>query len=126
MRARRSRREAEASAQSAQVAGRMSAIDRVYASAWTLGPHRLSEGVLVEASIIARLLRWRLLTLDASVVLLPASAPAAEPGARTPQLDAPAGETGRRRRLSEAVTTIEQAEQELVRARLTAVPSDPP
>jgi hypothetical protein len=41
---------------------------------------RLSTGMLVEASILARLLRLRILTLDARVLLLPAGAsPSAPP-----------------------------------------------
>jgi hypothetical protein len=37
---------------------------------------RPSDGILVEASILARLLGIRLLTLDATVVLVPADVPA--------------------------------------------------
>lgn len=120
MRGRRSRRELDASAQSAHVAERTSANHRAVP---TPGPRRLSEGVVVEASIIARLLRWRLLTLDASVVLLPASPSPAEPAAPR-QVTLPANGSSHRRRLSEAITNIEQAEHELTRARLASVPGN--
>jgi hypothetical protein len=68
---------------------------------------------VVEASIMARLLRWRVLTLDASVVVLPANPPAPDAGITRSRGAATRG------RLSEAVKTIDQAEQELARARQT-------
>ena len=60
---------------------------------------------------MARLLRWRVLMLDASVMLLPANPPAAD--ARM------AGRrgAGTRGRLSEAVKDIDRAEHELALAR---------
>jgi len=79
-----------------------------------------SDGLVVEASIIARLLRLRLLTLDATVVIVPAEAAArsevrgraaARPvrsvrsaGALPPGRSQPSG----RRGLAEAVRTIEE------------------
>jgi hypothetical protein len=36
------------------------------------GARRLSEGLLVEASVVARLLRMRLLVVDASLIVAPA------------------------------------------------------
>lgn len=65
----------------------------------------------MEASIMARLLRWRVLTLDASVMLLPANPPAADAGMTRRR------GTATRGRLSEAVKNIDQAERELARAR---------
>jgi hypothetical protein len=103
-------RRRDASAQSAHVAERASASGRVRASR-TLHTRRLSEGVTVEASIMARLLRWRVLTLDASVMVLPADPPAADTG--TPRSRGAAA----RGRLSDAVKNIDRAEQELARAR---------
>jgi len=105
-------RHRDAAAQSAHVAARASASGRVRATR-TLHTHRLSEGVAVEASIMARLLRWRVLTLDASVMLLPADPLTA--GARITR----GRGTTTRGRLSEAVNHIDQAEQELARARQT-------
>jgi hypothetical protein len=113
----RSRREREASAQSAHVAERASAIDRVHASTRSMRTHRLSEGVVVEASIVARLLRWRLLTLDASVVLLPANAPRAGGAVGAPPGDARSRGRSAPGRLSEAIRDIERAEHELTKAR---------
>lgn len=107
---RRCQRDRDASAQSAQVAERASASGRLRATR-TLHTRRLSEGVVVEASIMARLLRWRVLTLDASVMVLPANPPAAEAGITRRRGPAPRG------RLREAVKNIDQAEHELGRAR---------
>ena len=104
-------RHRDASAQSAHVAQRASASGGVRATR-TLHTHRLSEGVVVEASIMARLLRWRVLTLDASVIVLPANPPAADAAITTRRRGA-----ATRGRLSEAVKTIGQAEHELARAR---------
>jgi hypothetical protein len=83
------------------------------ASTRTIRMPRLSEGVAIEASLIARLLRFRLLTVDASILLLPAGAPTAGGEAATTPLDRAA----KRRRLSDAIKSIDQAEQELTRAR---------
>jgi hypothetical protein len=76
-----------------------------------MGLRRLSEGVAVEASIMARLLRWRVLTLDASVMVLSVNLPAAD--ARITRTRG----TPTRGRLSDAMKNIGQAEHELARAR---------
>jgi hypothetical protein len=73
---------------------------------------RLSEGVLVEASIMARLLRWKVLTLDASLLLLPASARPGDDGGRD---GIRSGAT--RGRLSDAIRHLDAAEQDLARMR---------
>ena len=39
----------------------------------TTGARRPSDGILIQASILARLLGLRLLTLDATITLVPAS-----------------------------------------------------
>ena len=82
---------------------------------------RLSEGILVEASVLARLLGIRLLKLDATVVLMPADV-AAQPAAPRdrPALEAlpptrlyPAG-----RGLAEAIRHLNEGEELLAEARL--------
>jgi hypothetical protein len=126
---RRSRRERDASAQSAHVAERTSAaIDRPRALTRTVHAPRLSEGVVVEASVMARLLRWRVLTLDASVLLLPASRPPTD-GEMRPRRDGWRGRDARRGRLADAIKNIDHAEHELARARQhehAAVPQQRP
>jgi hypothetical protein len=77
---------------------------------------RLSEGMVIEASIIARLLRLRILTVDASIVLLPAGARPAGGEAATPLPDPWNGRTTARGRLSDAIRSIDHAEQGLARA----------
>jgi len=81
---------------------------------------RLSEGILVEASVVARLLGMRLLKLDATVVLMPADV-AAQPAAPRdpPALDGlpptrlnPAG-----RGLAEAIRNLNEGEELLAQAR---------
>jgi hypothetical protein len=89
----------------------------------------LAGGTLVEASIVARLLRIRLLTLDASVLLLPAVAESsASPTAA--YLDAPRSRpppTGSpRRRLSDAMRSIEEGAADLARARRNRAMLDAP
>jgi hypothetical protein len=112
---RRSLRDRDASTQSTHVARRAAAngSNRVGRAIRT---PRLADGIVAEASIIARLLRWRILTLDASVVVLPADAPPTRGGIVTGRR-----QSGRRPatggRLSDAVKTIDQAEQDLTRAR---------
>jgi len=71
---------------------------------------RLSDGVLVEASILARVLGVRLLTLDATVVLAPADVgePAAPP---------PAGSSRGHGGLAEAVRSIDEGARVLARTR---------
>jgi hypothetical protein len=99
------------------VAERASAIGSARVSTSTIRTHRLSEGVVAEASIVARLLRWRILTLDASVVLLPADVPPLDAGSTTPRREARRRSAATRGRISDAMKNIEQAEQELARAR---------
>ena len=106
-----SRRELDASAQSAHVAERASAIGRARASTRTIRTLRLSEGVAVEASVLARLLRWRFLTLDASVLLLPANAAPGGTEVTTPRRDPLTLRSRTRGRLSDAIKDIDQAEQ---------------
>lgn len=72
---------------------------------------------MAEASIMARLLGWRLLTLDASVVLLPANALPTDAGIMTLRRDPSRRRTATRGRLTEAVENIDQAAQELALAR---------
>jgi hypothetical protein len=112
---RRSLRDRDASTQSTHVARRASANGSNRAGR-TIRTPRLSDGIVAEASIIARVLRWRILTLDASVVVLPADAPAPRGAIGTGRRQS------RRRpatggRLSDAIKTIDQAEQDLTRAR---------
>jgi hypothetical protein len=81
----------------------------------------LADGVLVEASVLARVLGMRLLTLHATVVLAPAqvTAPPAGP-VRTsaPTLGRlPPGAAGRD--LAEAVRTLNEGAEILARARRT-------
>jgi hypothetical protein len=81
---------------------------------------RLSEGVLVEASILARLLGLRLLKLDATVVLMPADVAAQSAAPRdAPALEGfpptrlyPAG-----RGLAEAIRHLNEGEELLAEAR---------
>lgn len=70
---------------------------------------RLSEGTLVEASVVGRVLGVRVLTLDAVVLLSPAATPQA-PAPPRPLLP-------RRRGLAEAVRRIEEGEEVLAEAR---------
>ena len=91
---------------------------------------RLSEGVLVEASVVARLLGLRLLKLDATIMLMPADVaaqPAAprDPPARdgiSPAGLPPAGLPPARlypagRGLAEAVRHLNEGEELLAQAR---------
>ena len=81
---------------------------------------RLSEGILVEASVLARLLGIRLLKLDATVVLMPADVAAQSAAPRDPPaLDGlpparlyPAG-----RGLAEAIRHLNEGEELLAQAR---------
>ena len=86
---------------------------------------RLSDGVLVDASIRARLLGLRLLTVDATIVLAPADVRTTSPTAHSapkrpaPQLSGP----GPRRsvaagpRLAQAVRSINEAADLLAETR---------
>jgi hypothetical protein len=127
---RRSRRERDASTQSAHVESRASAgISRGSASSPPTRPRRLSEGVQIEASVMARLLRWRVLTLDASVLLLPASAPATQPDIRTTPPDAWSRRATKRGCLADAIKNIDEAQRRLANARQAghaAVPGPQP
>lgn len=85
----------------------------------------LAGGMLVEASIVARLLRIRLLTLDASVLVVPATAePPAPPATRPREQAAPRAPGPRstptgssRRRLAVAIRRIDECDALLARAR---------
>jgi len=90
--------------------------------------------MLVEASIVARLLRVRLLTLDASVLVLPAglepsALPAALPGesrgVETPSRRPPAAGNPRRR-LADAMRSIDEGAAALAKARQNRTSLDVP
>jgi hypothetical protein len=90
---------------------------------------RLSEGVLLEASVLGRVLGVRILTLRATVLLAPASVTAAAsadrdlPGrvdARRPRA-APARRRAAGRELAEAVRRIDEGTELLAEARRRAV-----
>lgn len=76
---------------------------------------RLSDGVLVDASIRARLLGLQLLTIDATVVLTPAEVTAPSSAVHDP----PRRTSGRssRHTLAEAVRSIDEGAQLLAEAR---------
>jgi hypothetical protein len=85
---------------------------------------RLSDGVLVDASIQARLLGLRLLTVDASIVLVPAevsASPAAHPAATRPpprsSVPAPRRTIVAGPRLAQAVRSINEAAEVLAETR---------
>jgi hypothetical protein len=86
---------------------------------------RLSGGVLVEASILARVLGVRLLTLDATVVLVPADVTAPSSAPHDPPLRASARPLGvpptrsgaAGRSLAEAVRSINEGAELLAEAR---------
>jgi hypothetical protein len=86
---------------------------------------RLSEGVLVDASIRARLLGIRLLTIDATVVLAPADVTAPSVAAHDPPRRPsvrPSGISRNRsaatgRGLAEAVRSINEGAELLAEAR---------
>lgn len=86
---------------------------------------RLSDGVLVEASILARVLGIRLLTLDTTVVLVPAdvrapSTASHDPPARTsaPSSGVPPTQSGAAGHgLAEAVRSINEGAELLAKAR---------
>jgi hypothetical protein len=88
---------------------------------------RLSEGVVVEASILARLLGIRLLRLDATVVVVPAAVTAPPSGPRDRQRLASAPRAGVPRtrsgaaghRLADAVRSIDEGAAILAEARRT-------
>jgi hypothetical protein len=86
---------------------------------------RLSEGVLVEARIRARLLGIRLLTIDATVVLAPADVTASSVAAHDPPRRASARSSGISRNrsaatghgLAEAVRSINEGAEVLAEVR---------
>ena len=86
---------------------------------------RLSEGVLVDASIRARLLGIRLLTIDATVVLAPADVTAPSVAAHDPPQRASVRSSGISRNrsaatghgLAEAVRSINEGVELLAEAR---------
>ena len=86
---------------------------------------RLSDGVLVDASIHARLLGLRLLTVDATIVLVPAEVSATSPAAslpakpRAPRSSAPAPRrlVAAGPRLAQAVRSINEAAEVLAETR---------
>jgi hypothetical protein len=95
--------------------------------AWREGPGvargtRLSEGLVVEASILARLLRIKLLKLDATILVVPVDAAASSTPPRSPrgrepaQLPAAPWAAGRGR-LLEAVRYLDEGAELLARAR---------
>jgi hypothetical protein len=72
----------------------------------------LAEGMLVEASVEARVLRLRLLTLDATVLLLPADSapsPGVHPVRATPRGTALDGLPEATRRIDEGSRLLAQA-----------------
>ena len=85
---------------------------------------RLSEGVLLEATIRARLLGLRLLTIDATVVLAPAevAAPASAAQDLPPRAPLPPGRAwsraaATRQGLAEAVQSINEGRELLAATR---------
>jgi hypothetical protein len=85
----------------------------------------LAGGTLVEASVVARLLRIKLLTLDASILLLPAVAESSafgvassgEPRDIERASTQPRRAGGSRRRLSDAMRSIDEGAAVLAQAR---------
>jgi hypothetical protein len=82
---------------------------------------RLSQGVLVEGSILARLLGMRLLRLEATVVLTPAdvrTSTGARRAARGPSSASPPRRSGGPRRgLADAARDIDEGARLLAQAR---------
>ena len=92
------------------------------------GRRRLSDGVLLEASILGRVLGVRVLTLRATIVLAPASVSTAAAGGDPPaRVDgrrpraAPARRRAGGRELAEAVRRIDEGAEVLAEARRRAV-----
>ena len=91
------------------------------------GHGRLSQGVLVEASVVARLLGLRVLTLEATALLAPAdlrAGPAAQAEvAGAPRPVAPVARTAAARRgLAEAVRDLDEGARLLEQARRSRDP----
>jgi hypothetical protein len=80
----------------------------------------LADGALLEASIVVRLLKLRLLTLDATILLLPPTA--AEPRSRAaaspgpPSVASPRAD-GNHGQLADAISDLERTAELLARAR---------
>jgi hypothetical protein len=108
------------------------AVRTTASAALTAVPDRrrhLADGILVEASILARLLGLRLLTIHATVVLAPAdvTAPSASAARGSPVRRSmrssgrpPGSLVAGRRGLAEAVRTINEAAELLAEARRDA------
>ena len=78
------------------------------------GTRQLSDGLIIDASVVARLLRIRLLTLDASVIVSPAEMQAPHAGdvpGRGISIQ-PAGSRGRPGRIGAGLAGAEQAIEE--------------
>jgi pyridoxal biosynthesis lyase PdxS len=88
---------------------------------------RPSDGIVVEASILARVLGARLLTLDATVVVAPADVTARSSAPRDSQALTPARSVGvppaRGRGLAEAVRSIDEGAAILAETRRTGTAS---
>jgi hypothetical protein len=91
---------------------------------------RVSDGILVEASVLARLLGLRLLTLDVTLVLVPAEVSAPAPpsaarglpaGASAGRYGAPPARTVPGGGLADAVRSINEGAEQLAEARRNGV-----
>jgi len=88
---------------------------------------RLSDGALVEASLAARLLGMRILTLDATVALVPADVTAATPAGQDRAAHAPTRSSGDSRgrpgsvghRLADAVRNLDEGARLLAQVQRT-------
>jgi hypothetical protein len=82
---------------------------------------RLSEGFAVEASLLARLLRLKLLRLEATILVVPADATGTLPSRSGPDpvraLSATGVPASRRGRLADARRCLDEGEALLARAR---------
>ena len=91
----------------------------------------MADGVLVEASILARVLGVRLLTIDATVALVPADVKGPSQAAHAPPLLGSARSSGRaptrsgaaRHGLAEAVRSLDEGAMLLAEARRRSRPS---
>ena len=84
------------------------------------GRATLANGALVEASIVVRLLKLRLLTLDAAILLVPPPADAARSRAAEPRLPrsaVAARAAGNHRQLADALSDLDRTAELLARAR---------
>ena len=69
---------------------------------------RLSDATLVEASIVARVLGMRLLTLDATIALVPADLTAPTPAVEARPLHRDRGAHASSHRLADAVRNLDE------------------